>query len=45
MATVLGSLLMGNVLPKSAAEKTFHPWWDVLEDYLVVHEKVPSEGS
>ena len=35
MATVLGSLLMGNVLPKSAAEKTFHPWWDVLEDYLV----------
>ena len=34
MASLLGNI-MGNVVTKSAAEKAFHPWWDVLEDYCV----------
>ena len=31
----LGASLVTEVLGHSAAEKTFRPWWDILEDYLL----------
>ena len=31
----LGAGLVKEVLGHSDAEKTFRPWWDILEDYLL----------
>ena len=31
----LGASLVNEVLGHSTAEKTFRPWWDILEDYLL----------
>ena len=31
----LGASLVTEVLGHSTAEKTFRPWWDILEDYLL----------
>ena len=31
----LGASLVTEVLGHSVAEKTFRPWWDILEDYLL----------